>query len=82
MMNRVKNRLTQNQADYILAICRRPSGWQPKSIEDAPADPVVLEIAYVASFEEAHDDMLRCNQYSLRQSLDRWAVIIHPGSQI
>lgn len=82
MINRVKNRLTKNQADYILTICRRPSGWQPESIDDVPPDAEVLTMAYVASYEEARDDVVRCNQYALREALDRWAVIVHPGAEI
>jgi hypothetical protein len=38
----------------------------------------VISISQVASFEEAHDDLLRCNTLSLTRGLDRWAVIHTP----
>ena len=37
---------------------------------------------YVASDEEAHDDLVRCNQLAMTHNLNKWAVIQSPGTQI
>ena len=63
------------QPDYVLAIVERPPGWEPATVTDIPGSAKVLESHLVASFGEAVDDLIRCNQISLSKSLDTWAVI-------
>lgn len=82
MANRAKNRLEQAHADYVFIIVRRPAGWQPRAVDDVPPESKILQREYVASYEEAHDDLVRCNQYALGQELDEWAVILHPSCTI
>ena len=82
MMNRAKNRLSHPHADYLLTIVRPPRNWQPASNDDVPADSEILSQEPVASFQEAFDDLIRCNELAVRRNLDTWAVIVHPGSNI
>lgn len=77
-MKRSINRLGRQQPDYLFAIVRRPPGWVPAHYADTPPVSQVIAISQVASFEEAHDDLLRCNTLSLTRGLDRWAVIHTP----
>ena len=82
MPNHIKNRLALPQVDYILAIVRCPAGWKPTAIDAIPPHAEILSEDSVASFEEARDDRTRCNSLCLRHQLNRWAVILHPGSDI
>ena len=82
MFNRINGRISQSQADYILAIVRRPPGWYPDSIESAPQGSEILEEHLVASFAEAEEDLVRCNQIALRCNINKWAVLMHPASDI
>ena len=70
-----KNRINQTQPDHVLLIVKRPDGWRPRNYFDIPATAEVVSKAYVASYQEAHDDLKRCNQLSLRHGLDTWAVV-------
>ena len=70
-----KNRITQGQPDYIFLIVKRPKGWRPRNYFDVPSNAEVVSKTYVASYEEAHDDLKRCNRLSLHNSLDTWAVV-------
>ena len=70
-----RNRLTEGQPDYVFLIIRKPDGWRPRNYFDTPPRGEVVSKAYVASYEEAHDDLKRCNRLSLYNSLDTWAVI-------
>ena len=81
-MKKSKNRLSGPQADYIFSIVQKPAGWKPQSLRDVPPKTEILAQDPVASFEEAAEDQIRCNQLALREKLNRWAVIFHPGSDI
>jgi hypothetical protein len=82
MFKRLGSRIAQPQADYILAIVRRPPGWRPESLDSIPPDEEVLEEHVVASFAEAHEDRARCNHIALRCNIDKWAVVKQTGSNI
>ena len=79
---RIKNRISGTQADYLFMIVRRPPGWQPESPIDIPPRGEVLSVDYVASFEEARDDLIRCNQLALMKNLDKWAVVQSGGGEL
>ena len=81
-MKKAKNRLSGPHADYIFAIVRSRAGWKPKSLRDVPPKSEILSQQPVASFEEASDDLVRCNQLAIRKKLNMWAIILHPGSDI
>jgi hypothetical protein len=70
-----KNRISQLQPDYIFLIVRKPKGWKPRNYFDVPPSGTVVSRISVASYAEAHDDLVRCNRLSLHKSLDMWAVI-------
>ena len=70
-----QNRITQGQPDYLFLIVRRPHGWRPRNYFDVPPHGEVVSKDYVASYAEAHDDLQRCNRWSLHNSLDTWAVV-------
>ena len=70
-----RNRLTDGQPDYIFLIIQKPNGWRPRNYFDVPPSGKVVSKTYVASYEEAHDDLQRCNRLSLHHSLDTWAVV-------
>ena len=70
-----ENRLTESQPDFVLTIIRKPEGWRPRNYFDKPPHGRVLSKSLVASYAEAHDDLVRCNRLSMYQSLDTWAVI-------
>jgi hypothetical protein len=79
------NRLFQQQPDYILVIIRKPADWTPSHFDDRPPTgrkAEILEADFVASYEEAHEDAIRCNQYAMRLGLDRWAMVISPSADI
>ncbi len=71
------NRLRMQQPDYLLIIVRRPNGFRPRNHfeEPSPGRLEVVEITKVASYEEAYEDLVRCNRLSLHRSLDTWALI-------
>lgn len=75
----LKNRIVDAQTDYLFLVIRRPPGWQPRSIHDAPEGGEVLSEHCVASYAEALDDLVRCNELAIRGNLDRWAVIQAPS---
>ena len=79
---KIKNRITNARNDYLFKIVRRPEGWQPETVEDIPPAGEVLSVDYVASFEEARDDLLRCNSLSLEKNLDKWAVVQSAGGEL
>ena len=70
-----KNRLTSSKSDFVLTIIRKPDGWRPRNYFDKPPYGHVVSKSLVASYEEAHDDLVRCNRLALYNSLDTWAVI-------
>jgi hypothetical protein len=69
------NRITQGQPDYIFVVVKKPTNWRPRNYFDVPPNGIVVSKSPVASYPEAHDDLVRCNRLSLRNSLDTWAVI-------
>ena len=71
----IRNRLTQLQPDYLLTIVARPRDWRPTHLADAPIGAEQLSTTPVASFEEAHDDLVRCNRLAIKHQLNQWAVI-------
>lgn len=81
-MKHVKNRLQHLHADYLFAIVQPPLGWNPSSLDEVPAGAKVLSQEPVASYEEAFDDLVRCNKLAVKQRLEQWAVVFHPGSDI
>jgi len=70
-----ENRLTSIKADFVLTIIRKPKSWRPRNYFEKPPYGRVLTKSLVASYEEAHDDLVRCNRLALHKSLDTWAVI-------
>ena len=70
-----ENRLTSTKPDFVFTIIRKPEGWRPRNYFDKPPYGRVLSKSLVANYEEAHDDLVRCNRLALHQSLDTWAVI-------
>ncbi|MEM9412593.1 MAG: hypothetical protein AAGA30_15880 [Planctomycetota bacterium] len=71
------NRFSNQKPDYLLVIIRRPDGFRPKNHFEKPTvgTAQIVEVSPVASYAEAHDDLVRCNRLSLYKSLDTWAVI-------
>jgi hypothetical protein len=63
--------------DYFLVLVKRPQGWRPKNTFEVPNYQFqhVISRSVVASYSEAHDDLVRCNRISLQNDLDTWAVI-------
>ena len=78
----ITNRIANVQADYVLMIVCKPPQWQPTQIDDVPPSGEFVCKDYVASFEEAFDDLVRCNKLSIERKLDTWAVIQSPGGTI
>ena len=78
----IKNRIARVQADYLFMILRPPEGWQPKAAQDIPPGGKVLSVDYVASFDEAHDDLLRCNVLYLRKKFEMWAIVQSAGGDL
>ena len=75
-----ENRLKNALPDYKLVIVRRPKGWRPKNLFESPEQFELLNEFPVASYEEAYDDLERCNRLSLHYNLDLWALIQSPRS--
>ena len=74
-----KNRLASAKPDFLLTIVRKPENWRPKNHFEEPLFGRVVSQNLVASYEEAYDDLVRCNRLSLLKSLDTWAVIQSVG---
>ena len=64
--------------DYKLLIVKRPKNWRPRNHFEAPIKSVIVKEFDVASYEEAQEDVVRCNELSLSQDLSLWAVIQSP----
>ncbi len=69
------NRQSNYQPDFILSIIRMPKDWRPENVFDVPPHGKVVSRTPVASFDEAHDDLIRCNQIAIRHGLREWAKI-------
>ena len=63
------------QTDFILSIVRVSENWKPNDVYDVPSSGELLSQTPVASFDEAHDDLVRCNALALKYSWNEWAVI-------
>lgn len=63
------------QPDYLLSIVRVPVSWQPDTVYEIPPSGKIVSQMPVASFDEAHDDLVRCNELALALDLREWAVI-------
>ena len=61
--------------DYIFTIVKINGDWRPENVYDLPRTGKIVSQTRVASFEEAHEDLLRCNQTALDFKLDEWAII-------
>ena len=82
MRKNLTNRLRHTQPDYLLVIVRKPDDWVPSSLNDEPPAGAVRAVFQVASYEEAHDDLLRCNRLATRRGLKEWAVVHSPGTNL
>jgi len=65
----------QYRPDHFLVIIRKPSSWLPKNYFEVPPRGEIVSRQVVASYSEAHDDLVRCNRIAMAHSLDVWAVI-------
>ena len=63
------------QPDYLLYIVLKPRDWRPNSLTAIPPFPIILRSYRIASFDEAIDDVLKCNRHSMEHSLDTWAIV-------
>ena len=74
------NRQSNYQPDFIFSIVRVPKNWRPENVFDVPPSGKVVSRTQVASFDEAHDDLIRCNQVAIRRGLREWAMIETAGA--
>ncbi len=74
------NRNSNYQPDFIFSIVRAPKDWQPENMFDVPSSGKVVSRVPVASFDEAHDDLIRCNQLAIRNGMREWAMIETAGA--
>ncbi len=65
----------QFQPDFVFTLVKVPADWEPQSIDDLPTRGEVVSQMRVASFEEAYEDLLRCNRFSMDRSLGVWAIV-------
>ena len=77
----LQNRLQITQ-DFVLTIVRLPASWRPYALYDVPVSGDILSRTPIASYEEAHDDLLRCNRHALKTGSRVWAVIERAGSPL
>ena len=76
-----KNRLKHSGPDFIFTVILKPKNWRPRNYYDEPAQGKVVSKSLVASYEEAHDDLVRFNRASLTDSLETWAVIVSANTK-
>ncbi len=76
--------IEQSRPDYYLVLIKKPAGWRPKNHFEVPSHGEVISRYVVASYSEAHDDLVRCNRLALQQGLDTWMVIeeAKPGESV
>lgn len=67
------------QSDFMFSVVRVPNNWRPESIFDVTSPSRVVSRMPVASFEEAHDDLIRCNRIAISLGLRDWAMIETAG---
>ena len=68
------------QPDFLFSIVEVPRNWRPAAVYDVPPSGRVVSQMRVASFEEAHEDLVRCNKIALQKRLRQWAVIQTAGA--
>lgn len=68
------------QPDFIFSIVIAPKDWRPENVFDIPPTGKVVSRVPVASFDEAHDDLIRCNKIAIRRQLREWAMIETAGA--
>jgi hypothetical protein len=61
--------------DYIFSVVQVPKDWKPAAVYDVPPVGKIISQMPVASFDEAHDDLVRCNRLAMKHGLHRWAVV-------
>ena len=61
--------------DYLFSIMQVPDNWSPVDIYAIPPTGKVLRTERVASFDEAHEDLIRSNSLALEKDLKVWAMI-------
>lgn len=74
------NRRSNYQPDFIFSIVRVPNNWRPENVFDVPPSGKIVYEMPVASFDEAHDDLIRCNQIAIRNGMREWAIIETAGA--
>jgi hypothetical protein len=74
------NRNSSYQSDFIFSIVRAPTGWKRENVFDVPPSGKVVSRMPVASFDEAYDDLIRCNQLAIQNGLREWAMIETAGA--
>lgn len=77
-----RNRIFLQQSDYVLELVQTPSSWTPAHPLSIPPRGEVISRYYVASFQEAYDDLVRCNRVAMRHGLNQWAVIHATGGDL
>ena len=77
-----EKRIFLPQPDYLLTLVRRPANWLPQSLQDVPPHGELLSSTPVASYAEAHDDLVRCNRLALRSKQLVWATIEAPSAEL
>lgn len=78
----INNRIAGLQADFLFMIVKRPRGWRPQSPLETPPVVEPLSVDYVASFDEAREEMIRCNTLAIKHNLAKWAVVESVGGNI
>ncbi len=63
------------QPDFLFMVLKVPHDWRPNEICDIPPEFEVISSDPVASFDEACDDLVRCNVIAKEYDLAQWAVI-------
>ncbi|MDG1874299.1 MAG: hypothetical protein P8J27_10340 [Mariniblastus sp.] len=74
------NRHSGQSPDFIFSVVRVPKDWKPESIFDIPPGGKVIFRVPVASFDEAHEDLVRSNEFALEKGIREWAMIETAGA--
>ncbi len=61
--------------DLMFLLVRAPADWKPTEIYDVPPAGKLLSKMPVASFDEAHEDLIRSNSVAMRLGQREWALI-------
>ena len=76
------NRISNHQSDLIFLVVRVPRNWQPRNVFDIPMRGEIVSSMPVGSFEEAKEDLIRCNRFAIESVLRQWAVIQCAGEEV